>query len=196
MKRPQAILAAATLAGIVLMTIAGLGIGNLHAAANKPPSEAPASATPDVDSYKESLLERRRQLEELLKTMQTNEDSYTAQVEEANRTIQRLNETLAQLESETLANDATIAQHESAFGATNSSADKLRGAIAAMQAREPQYLAQIQAATQTIAELQAYIDQYNAQQAAAAATAGSGGGGQHDDDHDEHEDEHEDDHDD
>jgi chromosome segregation ATPase len=185
MNRPLAILTAATLTGLVLMTIAGLGIGNLRAAADKPSGEAPASATPDVGSYKESLLERRRQLEELLRTMQTNEDSYAAQVEEANRTIQTLNETLAQLESETLANDATIAQHEAAFGAASSSADRLRRSIAGMQAREPQYLAQIQAATQTITELQAYIDQYNAQQAAAAAATGSSGGSHYDDEYED-----------
>jgi peptidoglycan hydrolase CwlO-like protein len=201
MNRARLVLSGITLTVVAIAVVLVLGADTLSAALAAPPAdgEGGQSGTGEsapVSTQADLLLEELKQMEADLQDMQARETDYTAQIEEANQTIDALNTTFAQVETEARDTESALADYESQIQYANGVAGELRGSIAAMQGREGEWLAQIDVANQTIGELQTYIDQYRAAQAAAASSGGGssgGGGGDHDDDHhDDHDDDHED----
>jgi septal ring factor EnvC (AmiA/AmiB activator) len=189
MNRAKIVLTSLTLTGIVVFAVLAIGAQNLLAAAQQ------AASQTAEDDPAAALLDVQGKTEENLADMQGQEADYAAQIERANSEVEQLNAQLTEFQVEGQNNQATIANYESQLAYANNRAYQLRGAIATMQGREGQWLEQINAANASIAEMEAYIVQYNAALMAGSGGSGddggsSGGGGGHDDD--EHEDEHED----
>lgn len=112
MNRTKGILAAGTLTGLVLITILALGFGNLRAdrnadvAAETAVSPVNMSAATTVSSAADAQINEEAvqavqawqqysaELEETVRTMQTREAAYQAQLEAANQTILQLQDSI------------------------------------------------------------------------------------------------------
>lgn len=100
MNRKKGILAAGTLTGLVLITILGLGFGNLGALANggtdtavpqQIPQEPQISTTdPAAEEAVQAWQDYSAELEQTVKVMQEREAAYQSQLNQANGTIVNL----------------------------------------------------------------------------------------------------------
>ncbi len=195
-----------TLLGTAIVTILVLGPENLI----RPFSESADSgdagvstgedkaAAASVPTPGEELIQQQTQTEEYLMELQAGESEYVAQIEEANQKIEDLNATLAELELTVQASDAEVADYESEIGYANYMINGLNSSISQMQNREAQFTEALSQANQNAADLQAYIDQYNAAQVSVVSNSSVVSGdstssknnsssSHHDDDHHEHE---------
>lgn len=167
MNRLQAILAAGTLTAVVLAAV--LVFGGFDFARAFAGDSTPPAPTPDA----EQLQAEQQQLQATLTLMRQREAEYQAQIEAANQTISRLEADLTEG-----APAPTDAQLREAY----QTIEQLQATVGTMQQRETQYASQIEAANQTILQLQDYINQSQAsgqpaavQQARPAANALSSG---------------------
>lgn len=109
MNRTKGILAAGTLTGLVLITILALGFGNLRADRNADvaaetavsPVNVPAATTASSaagaqinEEAVQAWQQYSAELEETVRTMQTREAAYQAQIEAANQTILQLQDSI------------------------------------------------------------------------------------------------------
>lgn len=112
MNRTKGILAAGTLTGLVLITILALGFGNLRAdrnadvaaetavspvnvpAATTASSAAGAQINEEAVQAVQAWQQYSAELEETVRTMQTREAAYQAQIEAANQTILQLQDSI------------------------------------------------------------------------------------------------------
>lgn len=109
MNRTKGILAAGTLTGLVLITILALGFGNLRADRNADVAAETAVSPVNVSTattassaagaqINEEAVQAWQQysaeLEETVRTMQTREAAYQAQIEAANQTILQLQDSI------------------------------------------------------------------------------------------------------
>lgn len=205
MTKKRIIFSVITLLGTVIVTTLVLGSENLiwpfGGSTDSGDVEVYAgedeSDAVDVPTPGEELVQQQIQTEEYLAELQAGESEYAAQLEEANQKIEELNAALAALELEVQASDAEVADYESEIGYASYTINGLNGSIYQMQNREAQFVEALNQANQNAADLQAYIDQYNAAQASVASNSNSGGdsagsrnnasSSHHDDDHHEHE---------
>lgn len=188
MTRIQGILAAGTLTVIVIASV--LAFGNFGFAR----ADSNAGATIPNPAETQQIVDQQQALQETLSVMQQREAEYNAQLEAANQTIARLE----QAQIGTLSNEQAGAELQAA----SQTISQLEASLAVMQQRETQYAAQIEAANQSILQLQNYIDQMNGQaapsQQASVQQQAPAASSYSDDDHyeefeyeDEHEFEHE-----
>jgi chromosome segregation ATPase len=202
MTKERIIFSVVTLLGTAIVTTLVLGPENLfggstdsgNAGVSAGKDEAAAASVPTPG---EELVQQQIQTEEYLTELQASESEYAAQIEEANQKIEDLNATLAELGLEVQASDAEVADYESEIGYANYTINSLNNSIGQMQNREAQFVEALSQANQNAADLQAYIDQYNASQVSVASNSTSGGdstgsknnssSSHHDDDHHEHE---------
>ena len=166
MTKVRMIFSAITMVGTVLVTSLVLGAGNLTLAfgdvGKAKEAEAADEAAPEVPSQEDLLVQQQTETEDYLTGLQANEAEVGAEIEAANQRIEALNATLAELETQVQASDAEVADYEAQINYANYAINGLYGEINQMQARESQFIDAVNQANQNVAELQAYVDQYNA----------------------------------
>lgn len=192
MNKAKLILALGTLGMTIASTLVIVGVRAFE------PQTAAAEEPLDQPSPEQAILGQQADLEAELSDMQASEADYIDILDEANAQIAELNAQLEALQSEAYTNQADLQDLQNNINLAYATGSQYAGEVQAMQAREGQWQEALTQANQTIAELEAYITQYQAAASAPApsgggsgSSGGGGGGGSHFDDDEHQEQEHE-----